>query len=66
MENESQGEEDSVGNLSVQASAVNYTTIESILGGKNHDVLIMLFHNYLMLFIICIINLIMGNANLCL
>ena len=38
-ENESQGE-DSGGNLSVQASGVNYDTIESILGGKNHDVLV--------------------------
>jgi hypothetical protein len=38
-ENESQGE-DSGGNLSVQASGVNYNTIDSILGGKHHDVLI--------------------------
>ncbi|CAK8564596.1 unnamed protein product [Lathyrus sativus] len=37
MENESQGEEDSVGNLPVQASAVNYTTIESILGDDQLD-----------------------------
>ncbi|KAI5410745.1 uncharacterized protein LOC127085751 [Lathyrus oleraceus] len=37
VENESQGEEDSVGNLSVQASAVNYTTIESILGDDQLD-----------------------------
>jgi hypothetical protein len=35
-ENESQGE-DSGENLSVQASGVNYNTIESILGGKHHD-----------------------------
>jgi hypothetical protein len=32
--------EDFGGNLYVQASDVNYNTIESILGGKTHDMLI--------------------------
>lgn len=41
-ENESQGE-DSGGNVCVvQASAVNYYSIESFIGGKNHDMLLFL------------------------
>ena len=59
-ESENQGE-DSGGNVSIEASAVNYDSIELVLGGKNHDVLLfLLFHLHFIffvhIFILCIVQ----------